>query len=79
MTENKSNTYKNDRAKESGRTNPIRTEQGKDQNVKSKRQKIADVDSARHQIGRDNTSVQQKWQNVETAKEETIMKRCADR
>ena len=78
MTEKKSNTYKNDRTNKKGRTNPIRTEQRRDRNIKSKSQKITDVDSAGLQIGRDNTSVQQKRHNVETAKEEAIVKRCAD-
>ena len=43
-----------------------------------KSQKITDVDSAVHQNGRDNTSVQQKRQNVKTAKEDVILIRCAD-
>ena len=45
---------------------------------KNKSQKITDVDSAGHQIGRDSTLAQQKRQNAETVREEAIMKRCAD-
>ena len=43
-----------------------------------KSQKISDVDSARHQFGRDSTFVQQKQQSAETAKEEAITKKSAD-
>ena len=39
---------------------------------------MSDVDCAGHQIGRDNTSVQQNRQSVEKANEESILKRCAD-
>ena len=57
----------------------MQIEQRKDRNIKSKSQKITDVDSAGHQIGRDSTFAQQKRQNVEeTTQEEAISKRCAD-
>ena len=54
--------YKNDGTNENGLTNPMPKEQRKDRNIKSKSQKITDVDSAVHQIGRDSTFAQQKRQ-----------------
>ena len=50
-------------------------EQRKARNIKSKIQKITNVDSAGHQIDRKSTPAQQKRQNAETVKEEAIMKR----
>ena len=78
MTEKESNTYKNDRTGENGRRNPMQTEQRKERNIKSKRQKMTDADSAGRQIGRDDISVQQIMRNVEIPKEEAITKRCAE-
>ena len=65
--------YKNDRTNENGRTNPIRKEQ-KNPKTKSKSQKITNVDSAGHQIGRDSTHAQQKRQNAEIAKKRPLRK-----
>ena len=56
----------------------MRKEQRKDRTIKRKSQKITDVDSAGHQIGRNSTLAQQKRQNAETAKEEALTKRYAD-
>ena len=74
MMEKKLNTYENDRTSGNGPTNPMQTEQRKDRNNKSKSQEIIDTDSVGHRTGRDNTYAQQKWQNVETAKEEAKRK-----
>ena len=59
----------------------IRCRQNKEKTgiSKTKTKTKSDADSAEHQIGQDNPYVQQKWQNVEIAKEEAITKRCADR
>ena len=57
----------------------MQTEIRKDQNIKTKTKRKTDADSAGHQIGRDIQHNQQKWQNVEIAKEEAKTKRCADR
>ena len=40
MMEKKSNTYKNDRTSEIGRTNPMQTEQRKDLNIKAKADRL---------------------------------------
>ena len=73
------NHVKNDRTSETGRTNPMQTEQRKDRNTKSKSRETIDADNAGHRTGRDSAFAQQKWQNVEAAKEEATTKRCADR
>ena len=78
MTEKKLDTYKNDRTNEKGRTNLIGTEQRKDRNFKFRSREITYADCAGQQIGPDNTSVQQKWQNVEIAREEAIPRRCTN-
>ena len=76
--ERKLNTYRNDHTKESGQTKPIKINRKDDRKIKDTNKETTGADNGAHQNGQDNTCARRKWPNAEIAKEEDIMRKCAD-